>query len=731
MVSTPIAVPPALQSQPQRMSRGVQPSPAGDSESLRAVLLQYWHSAVRRKWLIVGIVATAVALGALITFLSPKLYTAGSQVEISREKKNVTNVEGVDGAGSSEDWTFFDTQYNLMKARSLAERVARNLNLAGDRSFFLAHGIEPLPSGNGSSAQHRKALEGQASNLLLDGLEVVPVENSSLVDIRYTSRDPQWSAKIANAWPREFIGATMDREFASNADARRFLQGLLDDLRSKLEQSERDVINFTRAEGIVKLGSSVGPDGRTAAPRTLVESNLEAANTALAAARTERIAAQSRLGGRSFSDPSSDGTAALLARRNELSAEYARLMVRYKPDHPTARSLNAQIAALDQALSGQRGQIAGSFTGNNQQNFRQALEREQQLTTEVIGLRAALDRQQRAAIQSNVFQREADTNRQLYDALLQRYKEVGVAGSVGTSNVSITDAAQVPAQPSSPDLLRNLLIALAIGLLLATIVVFVMEQVDERFRNPRDTDTLFGLPLLGSILRAEGEIAEQLSDRMSEMSEAYFSIRTTLAFATTHGFPSSLFVTSSEPGEGKSTSAIGLAMAAQRAGKRVLLIDADMRSPSVHRLVGSNNERGLSNLLSGEEDAASFIIRGDGLAGVDVLPAGPYPPSAAVLLGGERLPQLLDEVASHYDSVVVDGPPVLGLADALLLAKVVEGCIFVIEAERSGVSLVRNSLARLRGIDSQLFGAVVTKFNAQRYGYSNQYRYGDSAETAS
>lgn len=697
-----------------------------DPTFLAPIMLQYWQAAVRWRLLILGILAVCVTAGVIITMLQPPQFTARSQIEIGRERKNVTNVEGVVG-GEADLWDreFYDTQYALLAAESLAARVARKLDLARKPDFFAANGVE-LDKADldrpGSGQKEIKEREKIAADLLLGSIEISPIRNSSLVDIKYTSRDPRWSAKIANAWPKEYIGATMDREFASNADARRFLEDMLTDLRAKLEQSERDVVNFSTDRGIITLGTSRDAQGRTEEPRTLIATDLESLNDALVKARTERIAAQSRMstkGGDSSPDAVSNSTVSeLRKRRAEIAADYAQTLVRFEAGYSGSRALKAQLDSLDAAISRETNRISGS----HELGYAEALSREKALEAQVEELKTRLDQQQRDSIQYNIYQRDADTNRQLYDALLQRYKDIGVAGAVGSSNIALVDEAKIPESPSSPSLPRNILIALVIGAIISTVVVLALEQLRDNIRDPGDVITRLGLPLLGSVPLTRDDPLTELGNVASTLSEAYFSIRTALDLATTHGLPRSVVVTSSQPGEGKSTTALALAISIGRTGKSVLLIDADMRSPSAHRLIGSENNAGFSNLLSGEEDYSRLIVQSN-MRGVSVLPAGPNPPSAPELLGAERLTQVLTKLQTDFDHVVVDAPPVLGLADAPLLARAVEGCIFVVEAEEAHVGSIRKSLDRLRMVSGRLFGAVVTKFNSQRYGYGYGYSY--------
>lgn len=691
-----------------------------DDGSARVLLVRYWHAALRRRWIILAVLLVCLAGGVIKTVLQPAQYAATSQIEINRGKKNVTNVQGVESAVDVYDAEFYETQYALLKTSALAERVARKLNLGASPDFFVGHGMKAPPM---ATAAQRKNAEKSAASILLGGITVSPIRNSSLVKISYSCRSAQWAARIANAWPQEHIAANMDREYASNADARRFLEAMLADLRGKVEQSEGKLLQFAADHNMVKLGGGRDAEGRSEDPRTLVESDLEALNSALLVARTERIAAESRLSSTQSTSTTDSGASSLRAKRAELGAQYARLLVSFDPKYPAARAMKAEMDALDAAIERE----VRRTSGGNRAAYLEAVKREAELNSQVQGLKGQLNEQQQNNIQYSIYQREADTNRQLYDAMLQRYKEVGIAGSVGSSNIGMVESAAVPGGPSSPSPQRNLMLALIIGLVLSALIVFALEQIDERVRDPSEVDRKLGMPLLGSAPKTDGDPITDLTNVKSELSEAYFSIRTVLAFATSHGLPSSLVVTSARPHEGKSTTALALAMTIGRTGKRVLLIDADIRAPTLHRIAGCSNNAGLSNHLAGDDNFTAYIATTE-IRGLSILPSGPQPPSVAELLGSERLSVVVERFGQYFDCLVIDGPPILGLADAPLLARAVEGCVFVVEADKTGVAVVRNAVRRLRAVGSNVFGVVVTKFMSDRYGYG--YDYGYKTETA-
>ena len=695
-----------------------------DETMITPFLVKCWELAFRWRWLIGAIFATCIAIGIVAVMLSPSLYQAQSQIEISREKKNVTNVVGLENAESNVSDEFYDTQYQLLRAGSLAERVARNLKLADEPSFFAAHGVDLGTDKAPLTAAQRKDREAWAAGMLMGGIQIQPIRNSSLVNIAYTSQSPQWSARIANAWPQGFIAATIDRGLSSTADARTFLENRLEELRVKLARSEGELINFARTRNIVALGSTRDANGKTEEPQTLVARNLSALNAALMSSRTERIAAESRarmaLGENSSEALQSASISLLRGKRLDIAAEYNRMMIQFEPGYPAARALKAQMDSLDTAITHEVARINGS----RRASFNEALQRESELTGQVERLKGQFDQQQRDTIQYNIYQRDVDTNRQLYDSLLQRYKEIGLSGSVGATNIAIVDPAKVPGAPSAPSLPNYLMMALLSAIALSIAAIFALEQIDNGVRSPDDIERLFKLPLLGNVPKSEGDILAELEDPKSQISEASQSIRAVLAFATSHGLPQTLLVTSAQESEGKSTTALALAMAVSRSGKRVLLIDADMRSPSVHKMVGCGNDKGFSNLLAGDEFSPQSIIDTQ-LSGLSVLPAGPKPPSTADLLSVDRLTQLFEALRERFEHIMIDAPPILGMADAPILGASVEGTVLVIEAERTALRDIRHGLERLRLVNAHVLGAIVTKVVYRRhYGYNYGYGYG-------
>ena len=700
--------------------------PSVEAEQGSPVILQYWAVVRRRLWLIAAIVAASLAIGLVLTLLVTPRYTATARIEIAREQANVTNVEGLQPEQNRQNVEFYQTQYSLLNARSLAERVVSSLRLTQDKAFIDAHGLKAglfssESPGRPSPAEARR-LERAAANALLQNIAVAPVRGSALVDVSYNSTSPALAARISNAWVQQFVSQSTDRRFASTADARRFLETRLEALRARLEQSERDLVGYAEQRNIVRLAETRSAEGKTDTSRTLLGTEIEALNAELVAATARRVEAESQMdavrGGRSNSDTiANPAINRLHESRAEKKAQYAELMERFNPNYPQARALQGQIGALDQAVSREEQRVLSATTTA----YQAARRRENMLRASVNKRLGEFNGQNRATIQYNIYQREVDTNRQLYDGLLQRYKEIGVAG-VGTNNIAIVDPAIVPTVPSSPKLMLNLLLALLCGVALAATVVFVLENLDERLRTQEEVSRVLGIPLLGAVPVAQGDPMELIKDPKSAISEAYMTLQTNLGFVTDHGFPRSIAVTSSIPAEGKSTSSFALARSLSRMGKKVLLVDMDLRRPRLAKLLGLEGSKGVSNFLAGEHDLWS-LVRPAAAERLSVMTSGPIPPSAAELLNGPRLEQLVQQLLGQFDHVILDSPPLLGIADAPLIAGVVEGTVLVVEANRVPTRVVRAGIQRLQSAHARIFGAVLTRYRPARAGSGYDYDY--------
>ena len=318
--------------------------------------------------------------------------------------------------------------------------------------------------------------------------------------------------------------------------------------------------------------------------------------------------------------------------------------------------------------------------------------------------------------------REVDTNRDLYASLLQRYKEVDVASGVGANNVFVVDRAELPGSPSSPQLFSALRLAFFLGLGAALAAAYFLERMDDKVRSPEQVESVSGLSLLGVIPKV-GSVEAELSDPRSGLAEAYRSLATALQFTTENGLPRTLVITSSGPSEGKSLTSMAIAKHFATIGRRVLLLDGDLRNPSLHLKLNRDNSVGLSNYLTGA-CAPPQVMQTTDLPNLAFIASGPLPPNAADLLGSARVHSLLSIGLEVFDLIVIDGPPVMGLADAQLLSSAAAATVFIVGAGQIRTGLVRGALRRLQLSRGSIVGAVLTKYDAKAAGYGYGYGYG-------
>ena len=594
--------------------------------------------------------------------------------------------------------------------------------------IWLDHGIKPVQNGRFVST-NRPLRTRLAGEILLKNAAIDPTRLSRLVNLSVTTPDATLSAQIANAWAENFIQATLQRRYEASAYARKFLEGRLEQLRRRLADSERQLVTYASDQRIINLPTTGGPtDSR--AERSIIADNLASLNTELSKATADRIQAQARYdqlranGGESSEALNNPAINSLRAKRAELAAEYQKLATQFESGYPPVRALQSQIDQLDRSIAREEGRVSSSLG----LDYKGAANREKTLSNGVEVLKNDLLDLRRRSIQYNIYQREVDTNRALYDGLLQRYKEIGITGGVGVNNIAIVDNADKPDHRSSPRLFLNLFLAGLFGTIVGAGLALLLDHVDESIMDPADVRQRLGVSLLGTIPKSQSDDpTAELQDRKSALFDAYLAVHANLRFATDHGVPRTFAVTSTRPAEGKSTTALSLATTLTRSGHSVVLIDGDMRSPSVHHLLGVEHNRGLSNYLAGDDAIDPLLIQADQY-GVTAITAGPLPPNAAELLNSSRLETLLNLLLERFDHIVIDSPPVMGLADAPLIGSQVEAVLFVVESHGIRTRQVRVAIERMVDAGSFIVGAVLTKFDARRAssGYEYGYNYGQT-----
>jgi capsular exopolysaccharide synthesis family protein len=513
--------------------------------------------------------------------------------------------------------------------------------------------------------------------------------------------------------------------------AKTFLNDRLQQIRVKLEESEKALNDFMRRETIVRV------DEKNPGPESQALSEFTAA---LARAQNERIRAEALYKQTGTADASAltavlDNRVIqeLKTRKAKLEGDYQEGLKVFKPSYPKMLQLESQIAETQAKIEEEVKAVRGALKAN----YEAALAQEKMLQDKLEESKRTVLSMQDRSFQYNLLKRDVDTYRQLYEGLLQRYREVGVAGGVGVNNITVVDRAEVPTWPYKPSLQRNLAIALAIGLMGGIGLAFFFEHLDDSLKVPQDIEKELGLPVLGVIplvpSRDDDELAvTENTDPRSGLAEAYRSVRTALQFSTDQGMPKLLMVTSTDTSEGKSTTALSLAIQVALAGKTVLLIDGDLRKSSLHKKLGVPNAVGLTNHLASDAQPAD-VTRPCAIPKLFLMPSGPLPPNPAELLGGNRMASLLKLAAERFDHVIIDGPPVLGLADAPLLGSLADAAVLVVQSGATSRRQAREAVKRLRATRTHLVGGILTKMGAhgRAYGYHSHqyyYRYGNEGQ---
>ncbi|MFN2101272.1 GumC family protein [Altererythrobacter sp. MF3-039] len=688
--------------------------------------LRYALAALRRNfWLAIAIVGAALALAVIATMLDAPRYSAATSVQINDQGDEVLGEE-LDGQRvDSSSWDidrFLNTQLDILRSRALAVRVANANDLYDDPRFFAA--MEMTSPEADLAPQRRREL---VISLLRANLSIDLPRSTRIARVQFSSGDPEISARIVNSFADEFIQANLQRRFESSAYARKFVEEQLEEARSQLEETERDLNDYARSAGLIRTRDAFTVDASRPVAGSVTASSLLQLNEAANMARADRIAAQTRWRAESAIPLLSSRTVLanptvqeLMTRKARAQAELDAARERYLPDHPAVTNLANDLAAIDSQLTATASQVRNSVRAE----YQAAQAAEVALQQQVDRLQGATLREQDRAVRYNTLAREADTARSIYDGLLQRYRELNASAGIAASNIAIIDRADPPLVPSSPSLPRNLALGLLAGLAAAVAAVYLRDRLDDAIHVPEDIEEKLGLALLGVVPEAEDEPFVDMANPKSPVAEAYNSLRGSLLYSTRHGLPKVLAVTSAQAGEGKTTSSHAIASGFGRMGMKALLIDADLRRPAAHIATGLANKRGLTDLLTSDDPLASAVQRNE-TGAFDLLPSGPPPPSPSELITSPRMAQLLEEASGHYDIVVLDSPPVLGLADAPMLAALADGTMFVVEAERGRSGQLRAALRRLRSVGPVLIGAVLVKFDPEKGGnrYSSYYGY--------
>jgi len=704
-----------------------------------------WEVLVRRKAVIITIMAMALVSALVATFVMTPVYRSTLLLQIETEGARIVDYGSVtqeETPGYRANQDYYKTQYELLESRTLARRVIDQLGLElangskdglgavfGDWASSLRSWLALSTSADRvDPVDAAKVRDREAENAFLERLIVDPIGDSRLVRLHYDSSSPNEAAKVVNAVAANFVALNLERRFEASAYAKQFLQDQLAQARATLEDAEKRFAGYAREREIVNTNDRL----------EITLAKLREMNTQLVVAEAQRLAAEAEYqellasGPHGFADVlGSELVQQLKARRSDLQAQYRDNLKVLKPKYPRMLQLQEQINELSQQIDREIDSIVSGIKARHEAKARE----EAKLTQRIAELKDEALALQDRSTDYETLRREVETSRELYDGLLQRMKEVGVAAGVGENNVSIVDAGTAPSKPHRPDLRMNLSLALALGLFAGLAMAFVLEALDDRLGSPEEVEALTGASVLTGFPRISvrklglapndiGTLAHV--DPTSPIAEAARSLRTQLLFSTPAGVPDVLHFVSVAPGEGKTTASCNTAIAFAQAGSSVLLIDADLRNPSLQKVFALPNETGLTNHLCGAATALE-VSQPTVVKGLFAITSGPLPPNPVELLASAQMVDLLSLAAERFDLVIVDGPPVIGLADALVLAGLAKATVLVMDGEQARRRDIAGGVKRLLQANAKLVGALLVKVGrADRtygYGYSYEYHY--------
>jgi len=715
------------------------PPPGADEVHLR----DYWEVLLRHRWTVIAFFTAVVASTLLATLVAVPSYKATALIEIKAETQKLIAFQDVVQMAQAER-EFYQTQYDVLRSRTLARRVIDRLKLADDPVFdpppgrpgvlartvawggrlFARRPPAPAPADDAPAPSRPAAAPEQAIvDRFLGQVDVSPRRTSYLVEVSFVSPSPQLAASVANALADEYVSLSLDQRLEAVQKGRGFIEKQLGVTKAALEHSEEDLQAFARANEILTVDSKQNIEYR----------KLSDIGEALTKAQHERMAkealyTQVQAGDTSAlsqitNNPVVSSLTSELARRE---ADRARLAETFTPEYPRMRRLQAQIDALREQIKTEAVALAGTLRAD----FEASQKQEALLTAALADQKKVVTDLNQRAIDYKILKREVDTNRTIYNSLLQRLKEVEVTEGIKASNIQVLDPAEIPAHAFRPRPLVNLSLAMLIGLVGGVGLAFFQEHLDNTLKSADDVERYLRLATLGTLpqlrtRRPNGrgpDVQPELivvDDPRSMGAEALRTLRASLFLSTASGPPQRILVTSARPQEGKTCITVNLAITLAQMGRRVVLVDCDLRRPRVHRVFGHELDAGVTSFLTGAMDLPSLIRPTP--YGVDVLSSGPIPPNPVELIDSQPMVNLVEELSRRYDFVLLDAPPGLGFADVPLLARLAGGVLFVIragETPRKAAAQATEHLLRLR---AKLLGVVLNGVRTGGPGYYSSY----------
>ena len=709
-------------------------------------LLDSWHAVLRRRWVVVTVVSAVLLVAVVSSFLATPLYKATATLQIERRNPEVLTFRDLSQVDYS--WAaytdFYQTQYKLIASEPVARDAVERRSLASHPRFA------PEPSGPGIGALLRSILPrrrpepstqdplDRLARQLLAALEVAPVRNSHLVRVSWVSSDPDLAALVANGVADAYIRNTMDSQIVATGQAEEFLVDQVRTLKDEIAEHEGKLQAYGEAKRILSIDES---SNITFQALRDISERRTTAQAALAAAAAHRA---SVLGVDPEALPEVMNSALIQGLRRDhaaVEAQLSEMSRQYGAEWPGVRTLGSKLAQVSAQLDAETTRIAQQVRAAAEAAWDRAREEVRNLDRLLAERQAEAQGLKRDAVEFANLQSDVQKKRETLDALIARQNEMALAARLKdvqatSSNIRIVEPAKPPVAPFRPNVRLNLALGLLFGTVLGVGLALLLDHLDNTIGSVDELQRLTGLPVLAAIPR-QGAASTPLSrvrrrpateepgaldliahrDAQAGVSEAYRDLRTAILLSNPGRPPRKIVVTSAMPEEGKTATATNLAVVLAQLGARVLLVDTDLRRPRLHRVFGISNRRGMSTALSGLEDDPRRVIVRTEIPGLDVLPSGPIPPNPSELLNSPTFARLAGTFLDQgYDHVIYDSPPVLSVADAVILANAMDTCVAVVRAARTPRQPVRIAVEKLRQVGDVSFGLVLNDLDPERHG---------------
>src|SRR6202790_4191914 len=713
--------------------------------SQESTMREYLRVLIKRKWMVTAVVLGIFMAVAIASLRQTPIYEAASQIVINKADSNLITFKDSVPVVDYYDQSDLDTEVRILQSDLMALQVIRQLNLDKRPEF----GGRPDQKQPNLVADPLQTDSNRTSALLgsfRGNLHVTLIPNTRIIEIHYTSTDPQLAASAVNTLAATYVEQNFKTKFESTMQASDWLSKQLVDLQMKVETSQEKLVRYQKEHEIL------GTDEK----QNIITQKLDELNKEMTMAESDRMQKEAIYRQTQSNDPvaiaaaiisdtpmggSGAGSALLDKLRDQqasLRIQVAELSTQFGPSYPKVQQLNNQIKEIDHQLELETSKAVDHL----KQQYLAALQRETML-------RGAFDKQKQeanklneSAIEYSILKRDLDSNRTLYEGLLEKLKEAGVTAGLRSNNFRIINAARVPTSPSEPNIPRNLGFAFVLGVISGVGLAFLLESLDNTVRTPEQAQAISGLPSLGMIplgsksaghgstgkrlaLTASKEVVETVTQvrPQSQMAESYRALRTSLLLSNLGAPPKVIMITSARPQEGKTTTSINTAIVLAQKGVRVLLVDADLRRPSIHKTLGMGPRSGLSNVLTGSATIQQTVTTSPVLPNLFILPAGTPPPNPAELLASSNMRDLIMELRQQFDHSVTDTPPTLSVTDAVVLAPRADASILVIRSGQTTKQALRRSRDILTQVNAHVAGVLLNAVDLTSPDYYYYYEY--------